>query len=113
MFFARIFVLFLVLVLGWFALSPQVIMMTSSDKQDHVVAFFSLAVATRLAWSATNLKVLFTFFASLTLAIELAQWEMALGRNAELADWLYGISAAMVGLIVAEIVRRWVSEIRQ
>lgn len=78
--------------------APQI---ASSDKVEHMIAFFTLAVLSRLAYPAVRARVPWLLLAAFGALIEFTQLIPALHRDGNLADWIADLFALTVGLLVA------------
>jgi VanZ family protein len=79
---------------------------SSSDKVEHMVAFFTLAILARLAhprWSFLALAALLGAFGAF---IEFSQMIPAIHRDASLWDWYADMAAVGAGLLVAGLATR-------
>jgi VanZ family protein len=78
-----------------------------SDKIQHIVAFAVLALLARIAfWEARALSI----FVSLSLfgaLIECVQLVPALGRDADIVDWLADIVAILSVLLIVKTFQYW------
>ena len=74
---------------------------TSWDKLDHMVAFFTITFLARAAYPRTLVVLLFAFLALFGAFIELSQATSFIHRDAEWDDWFADIAAIVVGLIAA------------
>jgi VanZ family protein len=84
-----------------------------SDKIQHVVAFAVLALLARVAfWEARALSI----FVSLSLfgaLIECVQLVPALGRDADIVDWLADNVAVLAVLMTAKAWHYWANKVQQ
>lgn len=80
---------------------------TSSDKINHMLAFFTLAVLLSAGWPRLAPRRAFLLLAGFGALIEITQLIPALGRDAELLDLAADAVAALAGLLVAMPLRRW------
>jgi VanZ family protein len=74
-----------------------------SDKVEHMIAFFTLALLGKLAYppvSAVKLGLLLVGFGAL---IEFTQMIPALHRDGNFADWFADCAAVLVGLTIATL----------
>lgn len=76
-----------------------------SGEHRHILAFSILPLASALIWPRTSYRLQFLGYALFGAAIEVAQGVMAVGRAAELDDWLIDCAAAAVVLGLVAIVR--------
>jgi VanZ family protein len=76
----------------------------ASDKVEHMLAFFVIALLARLAYPRTSLLLTIAGCALLGALIELTQMIPALHRDASFADWLADIAAILFGVAVAPAV---------
>ncbi|UVI38510.1 teicoplanin resistance protein VanZ [Qipengyuania spongiae] len=95
------FVLALVAILA-IALMPaaRAPMVFASDKLNHILAFFVLAAGGRIAWPQLNGAVLVGLLAAYGGLIEILQWEMGYGRDADWMDFLADVIAILAGMAV-------------
>ncbi|AKH42225.1 VanZ family protein [Altererythrobacter atlanticus] len=99
-------VLLITAVILFFALRPSAPQaLTGWDKLDHMAAFFVLSVFVRIAWPRLNLAACFGLLALFGGGIELAQWLMGLGRDADVMDWVADLVATIAGLGVGTAIR--------
>jgi len=103
----KAFVLLLTAVILWFALRPSAPNMSlfGWDKLDHMAAFFVLSVFARVAWPRMSVLVIFGALALFGGGIEIAQWLMGMGRDADVKDWIADLIATVAGLGCAFILR--------
>jgi len=100
----RLATLLLLVVILYFALEPRPPKLFDwSDKTEHILAFLALASCARLAWARAHPLLLFVLITGFGAAIELAQWTMGLGRQADMKDWVADVFATVAGLAAAEI----------
>lgn len=80
---------------------------TSSDKVNHVIAFFVLTALHKLAYRDFGFWKRLLVMAALGGLIELVQMVPALHRDAEWLDWAADVAAALVAsCLVSVLVRR-------
>lgn len=79
---------------------------SSSDKVEHVVAFFTLAVLSRFAHPRWSFLLLAALLGGFGAFIEFSQMIPALHRDASIYDWYADMAAVAVGLLVAGFARR-------
>ena len=82
-----------------------------SDKVMHCSAFALLALLLAITWQLAAGRLMSTHLAVTWLVLvvyaALDEWtQMAVGRNASLADWLADVIGALVGIAAFVIVRR-------
>lgn len=77
---------------------PPTLPLEPGDKIQHMTAFFTLGALAAAAWRHRAAVKLFGWLAAFGAAIELFQAIPALGRDAELLDWLADMAAAAVAL---------------
>lgn len=70
----------------------------ASDKLNHLLAFFVLATSAKGLWPRTNPWVIIGFLAAYGGLIEVLQWGMGLGRDADWRDLATDIFAIFAGL---------------
>lgn len=81
----------------------------ASDKLNHMLAFFVLAAGGRVAWPKMHPAVLIALLAAYGGAIEILQWAMGLGREADWMDFVADVAAILVGAAAGEVFLRLVS----
>lgn len=79
-----------------------------SDTERHYLAFLVLPALAHYAWPRLSPLLLWLAFAAFGAMIELLQFEMNLGRAAEMHDWINDMSAAAISLAVSFAVLRLV-----
>lgn len=72
-----------------------------SDKVDHMAAFLTVTILARLAHPRVPIWRLLVLVAAFGAAIELSQAVPFIHRDAEWADWVADMAAALIGLVVA------------
>jgi VanZ family protein len=79
-----------------------------SDKVDHMITFFTLAVLAGLAWPRTRWWHVALALAAFGALIEFTQAIPALQRDASVWDWVADVIASLAGLSAAAPLRsRW------
>ena len=73
------------------------------DKLNHGLAFFSLSLMARLLWARTNAALLFVLLMVFGGGIELLQWSMGLGRDADWMDFAADIVAILLGILAGKL----------
>ena len=76
--------------------------MLGSDKLEHIAAFFTLALLTRLGWPTISRLITGSLLAIYGLGIEYLQSTDFVGRTASWADYV----ADLVGIALAFVVLR-------
>jgi len=69
------------------------------DKVNHMLAFAVITACVRLAWPRLGVMALWLMMVAFGGAIEIAQWLMPFGRDAEWLDWAADIVAASAALL--------------
>ena len=77
-----------------------------SDKLQHILAFFTLAVLARLAYPQRSSLWLLGALALFGAVIELGQLIPGLNRDGDIVDWIADVVAAALGLAAAGVLRR-------
>ena len=77
-----------------------------SDKIQHMVAFFTLAVLAALAYPHVSLIRIGIALGAFGGAIELAQLIPVLNRYGDVGDWLADMAAIVVALVLAALWRK-------
>lgn len=101
-------ILFVVAAAGvtFFALVPGSLgMIIESGEQRHILAFAVLPAISAFAWPRIGPFVQWLGYALFGAAIELVQGWMAVGRAAEMNDWLVDMAAAALSLLAAQMIR--------
>ncbi|HTG38215.1 hypothetical protein [Sphingomonas sp.] len=101
-------ILFTVAVLSvtFFALVPGSLgAIIESGEQRHILAFAMLPAISALAWPRISLTLQWLGYTAFGGAIELAQGWMAVGRAAEMDDWLVDMAAATLALACVQLLR--------
>jgi VanZ family protein len=102
--FQILFVLLLLTAL-YLALTPQPIgMLIESGETRHALAFAILPLISSIAWPRLPIVPHFLGYSVFGGLIEIAQFEMHVGRNAEWVDWITDIVVAAITLILCRIV---------
>ena len=78
----------------------------SYDKFNHMLAFFVLTFAAMLAWPRTRPLVAFMTLTLYGCAIELSQWLMPLGRQADWRDLVANSLAIGMGILAGSVANR-------
>ncbi|WP_339827333.1 teicoplanin resistance protein VanZ [uncultured Parasphingorhabdus sp.] len=73
------------------------------DKLNHGLAFFTLSLMARLLWARTNAALLFVLLMVFGGGIELLQWSMGLGRDADWMDFAADIVAILLGILAGKL----------
>lgn len=73
------------------------------DKLNHGLAFFTLSLMARLLWARTNAAILFVLLMVFGGGIELLQWSMGLGRDADWMDFAADIVAILFGILAGKL----------
>lgn len=79
---------------------------SSSDKVEHMVAFFTLAILARFAHPRQSFLVLAGLLGAFGAFIEFSQMIPAVHRDASLYDWYADMAAVAAGLLVAGFATR-------
>ncbi|MGB5723208.1 MAG: hypothetical protein WBM39_02235 [Parasphingorhabdus sp.] len=74
----------------------------ANDKLNHILAFFVLSSAARILWSRVNGIILFSMLTAFGGAIELLQFAMAFGRDADWMDFAVDVIAIVLGFLTAQ-----------
>jgi hypothetical protein len=85
---------------------PQPVELPTSDKVQHMAAFFTITVLGRWAFPRAAWWKLALALVAFGGLIELVQLIPELHRDSEWSDWFADIVAIGAGLIVAELVQR-------
>lgn len=75
-------------------------MIFADDKLNHILAFFTLSVMARVIWARAHAQNLFIMLMVFGGGIELLQWAMGFGRNADWMDFAADIMATGLGIAV-------------
>ncbi len=75
--------------------------LSSWDKMNHMIAFFTITFLARAAYPRIPVFRLFLMMAAFGAFIELSQAMPFIGRDAEWDDWFADLVATAAGLIVA------------
>ena len=73
------------------------------DKLNHGLAFFTLSLMARLLWPRTNAAFLLVLLMVFGGGIELLQFSMGLGRDADWMDFAADIVAIVLGLLAGKL----------
>ncbi len=76
----------------------------ADDKLNHILAFFVLSFMARIAWPRINALVLFVMLALFGGAIEILQFSMGLGRQADWMDFAADVLAILIGTLVGQLI---------
>ena len=76
-----------------------------SDAERHWLAFLVLPALAFIGWPDMGAMKLWFAFAAFGAAIEIAQWAMNLGRQAQWSDWVHDLIATTISLAIVWIVR--------
>ncbi|AXK43694.1 hypothetical protein [Erythrobacter aureus] len=76
----------------------------ASDKMDHIFAFFVLGSAAKFFWQGHRPITLFSLLALGGAGIEIVQWGMQAGREADWADFAADLFGAGVGILMADTI---------
>ncbi|WP_460098361.1 VanZ family protein [Qipengyuania sp. 483] len=88
----------------------------SYDKLNHMLAFFVLSVGATIAWPRANPLVAVALLSIYGGAIELSQWVMNLGRQADWRDIAANSVAIALGMITGytfNVIRRRIERCRK
>jgi VanZ family protein len=77
-----------------------------SDKVEHMIAFFTLALLGKLAYPRTATLSLLLLLVGFGALIEFTQMIPALHRDGNIADWFADCAATVVGLAIATLLLR-------
>ncbi|MDB5690242.1 MAG: hypothetical protein JWL91_2118 [Sphingomonas bacterium] len=83
-----------------------------SDKIEHMIAFFTLAFLSRLAFRATSAAKVALLLAGFGALIEFTQMIPALHRDGNVADWIADCAAIATGLLFAVLTLRTAKQMR-
>jgi membrane associated rhomboid family serine protease len=78
----------------------------TSDKLNHMAAFFVLAAGARILWPGASALRLILLLILLGAGIELMQMAMGLGRQGDWLDLAADIVATLAGVIVGSLAGR-------
>lgn len=78
-------------------------MVFAYDKLNHGLAFFTLSLMARLLWPRTNAVILFVLLMIFGGGIELLQFSMGLGRDADWMDFAADIVAILLGISAGKL----------
>jgi glycopeptide antibiotics resistance protein len=81
--------------------APDAVEVFSWDKLNHMAAFVVLACCAKLLWPSRNFVRPFLLLALFGIAIEVLQWDMGFGRDADWRDVVADVIATLVGLAIA------------
>lgn len=105
---SRLFFLFLLLTMIFFALSPgEITDFTGTGDDRHAFAFALLPLVSAIAWPRIPLTIQFLAYSALGGGIEIAQWIRRDWHTAEWDDWFTDMAAAAVALLIVAAVRRY------
>jgi hypothetical protein len=71
----------------------------ASDKLNHMLAFATLSVLARVLWPRLSFAVLFALLAAFGGMIEVLQWSLGFGRDADWMDFAADVLAILFGLV--------------
>jgi hypothetical protein len=71
----------------------------ASDKLNHMLAFATLSVLARVLWPRLSFSVLFALLAAFGGMIEVLQWSLGFGRDADWMDFAADVLAILFGLV--------------
>jgi hypothetical protein len=74
----------------------------ASDKFNHMLAFVTLSVFARVLWPSLGLRVLFALLAAFGGTIEVLQWSLGFGRDADSMDFAVDVLAISLGLLAGQ-----------
>lgn len=77
----------------------------ADDKLNHILAFFVLSFIARIAWVRVDASILFFLLASFGASIEVLQFGMGFGRDADWMDLVADIGAIAAGMLLAHAFR--------
>lgn len=75
-----------------------------SDAERHYLAFLVLPAVAAYAWPRVPILAMWLVFVAFGGAIELLQFVMGLGREAEWNDWINDMTAITVSLVVCAVI---------
>jgi len=73
----------------------------ASDKLNHLLAFFVLSFSSRVLWPRTNAILVFGLLAMYGGSIEIFQWALGFGRDADWLDFAADVLALFAGFAFA------------
>lgn len=76
----------------------------ADDKLNHILAFFVLTSMARIAWPRINGFILFVMLAIFGGAIEMLQFSMGLGRQADWMDFGADVLAIVIGMLAGQLI---------
>lgn len=76
----------------------------TDDKLNHILAFFVLSSMARIAWPRINALLLFVMLAVFGGAIEILQFSMGLGRQADWMDFAADVLAIVIGMLIGHLI---------
>ena len=82
----------------------------ADDKLNHILAFFTSSLMARLLWARTHAAILFGLLMLFGGGIELLQWAMGFGRDADWLDFAADIVAIAVGLLAGKALQRVITK---
>lgn len=71
----------------------------ADDKLNHILAFFVLSFMARIAWPQFNTFLLLGMLAVFGGTIEILQFSMGLGRQADWMDFAADVLAILIGML--------------
>lgn len=78
-------------------------MVFASDKRNHMLAFVTLSLFARVLWPRLSSIVLFALLAAFGGMIEVLQWTLGFGRDADWTDFAADVLAILLGLLAARL----------
>lgn len=84
----------------------------TSDKINHMAAFFVLAAGARILWPGASALWLILLLTVLGGGIELLQMAMGLGRQGDWADLAADVVATIAGIVVGSLLRHLIAKRR-
>ncbi len=75
----------------------------ANDKLNHGLAFFTLSLMARLIWPHRHAMLLFVLLMAFGGGIELLQWAMGFGRDADWMDFAADVVAIVLGLLIGKL----------
>ncbi|MEP2988156.1 MAG: teicoplanin resistance protein VanZ [Parasphingorhabdus sp.] len=76
----------------------------ADDKLNHILAFFVLSLMARILWPRINVLILASMLTVFGGAIELLQFSMGLGRQADWMDFAADVFAILLGILFGQMV---------
>ncbi|GAB5488100.1 MAG: hypothetical protein Pars2KO_16700 [Parasphingorhabdus sp.] len=78
----------------------------ADDKLNHLLAFFVLSFMARIVWLHFNSVILFILLATFGGAIEMLQFSMGFGRDADWGDFAADVVAIIIGMSSAHLINK-------